>query len=422
MKIFIYLILFLGFFSVIRMAIFIVGANLYIIKEHFNRKTSAKTTKKALPVFSVIIPAYNESYSVVESVKSVWASKYPKHKLEIIVVDDGSTDDTLALLKEFQAKRPKVNLKIVAQPNGGKAHALNNAVRNYATGDLIMCLDADSSLDVNALRESARYFDDEWVVAMAANVRIRPNSTTLNIIQQIEYLLGYQMKRALNYFNSEYVIGGVGSVVRKEIMEKVGYYDTDTITEDMDLTLKVIKLGNKKFRVGFSSKVIAYTQSVLSISDLIRQRYRWKYGRMQTFLKYKSLFFSTDSRYGKLLTWVYLPYILFCDFLCFLEPLMISYVVIRTLVYQDWMSLLVVCAVISVYLMINIFSEDDLSWKTKIRYSLFAPIAYFLFYVLTFVEYIALVKVLLNSREIYDSIFGENEQICAWEHVERAKV
>jgi poly-beta-1,6-N-acetyl-D-glucosamine synthase len=161
---------------------------------------------------------------------------------------------------------------------------------------------------------------------------------------------------------------------------------------------------------------------VLSVSDLIRQRYRWKYGRMQTFLKYKNLFFTTDGRYSKMLTWVYLPYILFCDFLCFLEPLMISYVIIRTVVYQDWMSFLVVCGVICVYLMINIFSEDDLSLKDKLRYSLFAPIAYFLFYVLTFVEYIALIKVLLNSREIYNSIFGETEQICAWEHVERAKV
>jgi poly-beta-1,6-N-acetyl-D-glucosamine synthase len=405
-----------------RMAVFSIGANIYAIKDHYKNKKRGKRLMKSFPDFSVIIPAHNEALTVASTLDSLAKVRYPKSKLEIIVVDDGSTDDTLQILQAYKSTHVGLGLKILSQPNKGKAHAMNNAIRNCATGELIMCLDADSELDSNALREAAAYFSDDRVIAMSANVKIKATSSLLNIIQQIEYLIGYQIKQALNVFNSEYVVGGVGSVFRKSALVKVAYYDTDTITEDMDLTLKLISLGNKDYHVGYSSRVIAYTESVLSVKDLVKQRYRWKYGRMQTFVKYRSLFFNSDRRYSKTLTWFYLPYILLGDLLCFIEPFMVMYVLVRTIYYQDWASFIVTCAVLAVYIAMNILSDDSMPWRMRIKYLLAAPLGYFLFYVLNYVEYIALLKVIFKAREIRISVTDNKFRTAKWQHVERAGV
>jgi biofilm PGA synthesis N-glycosyltransferase PgaC len=411
------LIVILGVINILRMTFFMIGSDIYKVKHTVNKRKKAVAFAD-LPTFSVIIPAHNEEDTIFRAVQSVAIARYPKNKLEIIVVDDGSTDETLNIAKQCQSQY-RTNFKFVSQKNAGKAHALNNGIKNYATGELIMCLDADSSLDSNALINAADYFMDEKVVALSANVKIRPTKTILNTIQMFEYLVCYQMKRAQTIFNIEYIIGGIGSVFRGSALAKVGYYDTDTITEDIDLTMKFIQLGNKEHRVIYGADVIAFTESVLSLAGLIKQRFRWKYGRAQTFIKNRKLFFSTDKKNSKLLTFFYLPYAIFSDVAFFFEPFMISYIGYIIIRYSDLRTLVSAMVVVGGYTAMNVLAEDTIPAKQKLFLALTAPLMYFFFYILSFVEYVALIKTYIKFWEIPKSIKANS---CGWVHVERSSV
>ena len=174
--------------------------------------------------FSVVIPAFNEEKLIVRTIVSVLRQNYSN--FEVIAVDDGSTDKTGAILDRLAQKYPK--LQVVHQANQGKSTAINTAVRNWATGDLVMVLDADSYLNKDALTKMARRFDDPNVIGMSANVRITQPHNFLEWVQKVEYLLGYRLKGAEEILGIEYIIGGIGSTFRRKAMQEQNYtYPTD---------------------------------------------------------------------------------------------------------------------------------------------------------------------------------------------------
>lgn len=406
----------LGLVNLLRMGFFMVGSDIYTVKQAY-RKRRKRHMISYLPTFSVVMPAYNEENSIRRTLESLTRVRYPKDRVEFILMDDGSKDRTIAIAQEF-CRESGLRLRIVAKENSGKANTLNLGMREYATGELVMCLDADSSLHPDALKNAASYFLDRRVVALSANVKIRPQPTLWNLIQRFEYLVCYQMKRAQTVFNIEYIIGGIGSTFRRSALERVGYYDTDTITEDIDLTMKFLQLGNKKHRVIYGSDVIAYTESVLDLAGLIRQRFRWKYGRAQTFIKNRDLFFAKHRKHSRWLTWFYLPYALFCDLAFFFEPIMVAYILYIVVAYGDWVTFLSAFSVIGGYVAMNILAEDTIPLREKLRLALIAPSMYFFFYVLSYVEYLALLKTYAKFWEIPASI---KQGECGWTPVERAK-
>lgn len=410
------LIVILGLLNVFRMAFFMIGSDVYTVKRALRNRRKKRITF-GLPTISVIIPAHNEENTIIRTVESVLNAKYPSELLEIVVMDDGSTDLTYQMVERYRLLVDG-HFKLVRQENAGKAHALNNGMRNHATGELMMCLDADSSLAPDALLNAARYFIDPRVVALSANVKIRPTGKLFNLIQVFEYLICYQMKRAQTVFNIEYIIGGIGSTFRRSALAQVGFYDTDTITEDIDLTMKLLRLGGKDHRVIYGSDVIAYTESVLDLAGLIRQRFRWKYGRAQTFIKNRALFFNRDAKHSRWLTWVYLPYALFSDLAFFFEPFMVSYIAYIVVAYGDWVTLASAFGIVGGYITLNILAEDTIPTRLKIVLALIAPFMYFFFYLLSYVEYLALIKTYMKFWEIPASIEAKN---CGWTHVERAK-
>lgn len=412
-----YLIIFLSVVNLFRMTMFLVGSDIYGLLHHLrNRKTNKK---KELPKFSVVIPAHNEEGSVIRNIESIYANKYPQEKLEVIFVDDGSTDNTVKILQDYKKKFKLLNLKIISQEKSGKAAALNNGLRNYATGELVMCLDSDSYIKSDALRKASYYFEDPKVVALSANVKIIPNEGLLNLIQKFEYLICYQMKRAQTFFNIEYIIGGIGSTFRHSTLKQIGYYDGNTVTEDIDMTMKILQNGNKKQRVIYGADVIAYTESAISIKGLINQRFRWKYGRTQTFYKNKNLFFNTDNKFSKGLTFFYLPFAIFCDIAFLLEPIIIAYFIYLILQYGDLFTLLTAFLVISGYITINILAEDSVEKSEKLLLLAIAPTMYFLFYVLSYVEYIALIKSIIKLPQLKKSLKNNK---TGWVHIARPKI
>lgn len=401
----------LSFLNFIRIFALLIGSDIYDIVQIIKK---SKKRRSYNPAISVIIPAFNEETGVIRTIESVMASTYDKK--EIIVVNDGSTDQTKTKLRSFQKKYPGI-ISVINQPNAGKAEALNNAIFNRARSPLVMVLDADSLLRPDALKNMVAHFRDRRVIAAASNVKILPTKSTLGLSQRIEYLISYRMKRSMSIMNMEYIVGGVGSTFRRSVLLKVGGYDTDTMTEDIDLTVKLIKIfGNTKNRIHYAADSVAYTEHVLSFASLVKQRFRWKYGRFQTLLKNKDMFFSTAKQYDKKLTWVQFPYALVGEIVLLVEPLLIGYILWVTVAYGDTTSLMSVYIIVSSFIFLMLLGEDTETTKTKLSLSLILPLAYILMYILAVVEFLALMK----SIKQHKSLINKTMEKSSWQHVERS--
>lgn len=408
------LVVFFGIINLFRMSLFLIGSDIYNLRKYL----ASRKQDPFQPTVSVVIPAHNEEKSIVQAVSSALISDYPQEKIEVIVVNDGSIDDTLDVLSTYLMQSPARNVRVISQVNQGKAHALNTGMKQYATGELVMCLDADSFLDKQAIKKAVSYFTNPQIMAVAANVKITRTKGLLNLIQMFEYIVSYQMKRAQTLFNIEYIIGGIGSTFRRSFLESIYFYDANTVTEDIDITMKILQHGNKTLRVIYGSDIIVYTQGVLTIKDLMRQRHRWKWGRYQTFLKNKTMFFPRDKKFTKGLTWFYLPFALFSDLTFLCEPLIVGYIVYIVIFYRDVFTLVSAFLSVSFYVIMNILAEETIAAKNKTKLILIAPFMYVLFYVLSFVEYVALIKSLFTIHTLRKSI---SQNKCSWESVARAE-
>ncbi len=403
--------------NLIRMTVYLVGADLYTVRR-------ARLKDRALlyqPTVTLVVPVHNEGPIVERTLASLIEVEYSP--LQIIVADDGSTDDTLARIRAWKKiNDPQHRIDVFTQENGGKADALNNAIRGLAVGELIMCLDGDSTLAPSAVAKSVAYFRDVRVVATASNVNIIPNKTLLGAVQRYEYLISYHMKKAHNLFNVEYIIGGIGSMFRREVLDLVGMYDTNTMTEDIDLTMKILAIGgNRRHRVAYAHDAITYTDAVPSFKSLIRQRYRWKYGRMQSFFKYRRLFFSMERKHTYGLSWFMLPQAVLQESIYLIEPLILTAIIGVSVYYQSPATLIPALVLISLYVVVNIFGTEHLSLKAKMKLSLMSPLMYFFFYLLSVVEYIALIQAIVGLPSLRRSISNNKVTWKSPERTVRAK-
>ncbi|MGF7229536.1 MAG: glycosyltransferase [Candidatus Saccharibacteria bacterium] len=406
------IIAFLSLLNFIRVLIMLVGSDVYDIRQIMRKHRQSLRPYK--PLVSVIIPAYNEEAGVLRTVNSVLANTYKK--VQIIVVNDGSSDKTLAMLKAYRRKYPG-SITVVNQANGGKARAINRAVRYWAKGTLVMVVDADSLLDKSAVGNMVEHFRDRYVLAAASNVKIIPTNKLIGLAQRFEYLISYRMKRALTTYNMEYIVGGVGSTFRRSVLIKSGLFDTDTMTEDIDMTVKLIRLyGNKRYKIHYAADSLAYTEHVLSFKSLIKQRFRWKYGRMQTLLKNQAMFFNSDKRYDRRLTWYQLPYAIVGELVLLVEPILVGYIGYVVIRYADLTSLISVYIIVSTFIFLMLMGEESEKFRTKVGLVIALPLAYILMYILTAVEFVALVQSLYKGRQL----LSREAHAGSWEHVERS--
>jgi biofilm PGA synthesis N-glycosyltransferase PgaC len=405
-----YIIIAIGLANLVRLAVMMLAADVYDVLNH--RKFMVRTPRR-LPVFTVLIPAYNEELCIEKTVRSVVQAYYPRK--EIIVIDDGSTDGTADRVRALQRRYSRSIIQFIRQKNAGKGSALNNGIQ-HSHGSLVMVLDADSTIDKYSLRNSVKYFDDKRVKAVASSVRLDENGTWLGLIQRVEYLLSYRMKRSLTALNIEYIIGGVGSIYRRSTLRQVSGYCTNTITEDIDLSMKVIARGNKAYRVIFASDVKTCTQPVMTLKELISQRFRWKQGRTQAFIRYKKLFASGNKKYSKLLGWFQLPNAIFGEISLLLEPFFIMTIIAVAIAYSNPSSLILAFSIMAVFLIFNFVATDDESVKDKLSLVLLTPVIYLLLPVLAYVELVSLIRTLRNWRKLSPTL----KDAGLWIHVNRS--
>ncbi len=232
------------------------------------------------PPVSVIVPAYNEAAVIESALRSLLDLDYPAY--EIIVVDDGSTDDTAARAGALAGDYGRASIRVLRRANAGKASALNAGIA-VASHDFVLCMDADSRLSRDSLRAAIRHFRDPRVGAVAGNVKVVNRGTMWTALQALEYIEGLNLaRRAQGFLHVVNIVPGPIGVFRREALASVGGYDTDTFAEDADLTLKVLTAG---WHITYENRAIAWTEAPERLHDLIKQRYRWTRGILQALRK-----------------------------------------------------------------------------------------------------------------------------------------
>lgn len=262
-------------------------------------KYTAETQEEAVfqPRISIIVPAYNEGKLIRNTIQSLLQQDYPEY--EIIVVDDGSTDETRAVAREMVGSYPKpggrVEVKLVEKTNGGKSTALNAGIQ-VCSSDFVLNVDGDSQLSPNTLRRTIRHFADPRVGAVAGNVKVVNRTNLVTNLQALEYVEGLNMARsAQSIIRLVNIIPGPLGLFRKQAILDVDWYSSDTYAEDCDVTLKIIRRG---WRVEYEPDAISYTEAPDKWLDLLKQRYRWTRGIIQAVRKHKDMFFNPTINFG----------------------------------------------------------------------------------------------------------------------------
>src|SRR5579862_2554650 len=249
------------------------------------------------PLVSVLIPAYNEEEVIVYTVNSVLESDYPN--LEVIVVDDGSTDGTGDMLDSEFGRNPAV--RVIHQPNRGKPAALSHALAEASSG-IIVTIDADTAVEPNAVSKLVRHFANPRVGAVAGNVKVGNRVSWLTRWQALEYVTSQNLeKRAFDLLNCIPVVPGALSAWRAEAINEAGGFTADTVAEDTDLTITIRRAG---WKIYYEEEAIGWTDAPETASALVRQRFRWTFGTLQAFWKHRDTLGRT--KYGTL-GWIALP-------------------------------------------------------------------------------------------------------------------
>ena len=228
----------------------------------------------------VVVPAFNEEKVICKTLDSLLASSWSD--LSILVVDDGSTDDTVRILRERYAGEPRI--QVLTKSNGGKSEALNLGIAALDS-DIIIALDADTIFLPDTVSNLVRSFDDPQIAAVAGNAKVGNRINLLTRWQALEYIIAQNLdRRAFERLNCITVVPGAIGAWRREVVLEVGGFGTDTLAEDADLTLRIIRAGH---RVVYAEDAIALTEAPADIRSFLKQRFRWMYGMMQTAFKHK---------------------------------------------------------------------------------------------------------------------------------------
>ncbi|WP_367131141.1 glycosyltransferase [Saccharothrix sp. HUAS TT1] len=258
---------------------------------HTSRRLHRETeVRPHAPPVSVIVPAYNEAANIAAAVRSIAASEHPA-EVEVVVVDDGSTDGTAAVVEALGLP----GVRVVSQPNRGKFAALNAGIA-LARHDALVLVDGDTVFEPDTVSKVVRPLGDTGVGAVSGNVKVANRGGLLGRWQHLEYCAGSNLDRQiLNALECIPTIPGAIGAFRREAVEEVGGISADTLAEDTDLTMAITRAG---WRVVYEPAARAWTEVPTGARGLYKQRYRWSYGTFQSMWKHRTAL-REDGRMGR---------------------------------------------------------------------------------------------------------------------------
>lgn len=289
------------------------------VASHFRPRPKADTN--AWPFVSVFVPAFNESATIEPALRSLLRLDYPRY--EILVIDDGSTDDTFARAKAFEGDHGPAAVRVFRKPNGGKWSAHNFAFHRSA-GEFVLCLDADSQVEAGALKLLVARLADPRVAAVSGQIRVRNRVNLLTRLQALEYVMANgTLRLAQSSTGTVLVVPGPIGLFRRSVLEEVylrygwierprpgevaGPYERDTFAEDFDLSLTILALGH---RIDYEPAAVSHTKAPDWPFALLNQRYRWCRGTIQVLRKYAGRAWRDRRlRQPTLIAWVAFTYV-----------------------------------------------------------------------------------------------------------------
>ncbi|MEJ2887963.1 bifunctional polysaccharide deacetylase/glycosyltransferase family 2 protein [Actinomycetospora aeridis] len=283
-----WLLLVVGVLVVLRLVLMLVVARRHHRQRHAPGFTWGPPVTE--PV-SVIVPAYNEKENIAATVRSLVASAHP---VEVIVVDDGSTDGTADIVDALRLPR----VRVVRQANGGKPAALNTGIA-HARHELIVMIDGDTVFEPSTVGRLVQPFADPTVGAVAGNAKVASRRGLLARWQHIEYVMGFNVdRRVYDVLRCMPTVPGAIGAFRRRVLLAVGGVSDDTLAEDTDLTMAICRSG---WRVVYEDSARAWTEAPATLPQLWRQRYRWSYGTMQSMWKHRRAVLESGAsgRFGR---------------------------------------------------------------------------------------------------------------------------
>ncbi|MDI5903455.1 glycosyltransferase, partial [Streptomyces sp. 12257] len=259
------------------------GMMLILARRHYrlrNKRRFSWGPTVTRPV-TVIVPAYNEKECIANTLESLARSTHP---IEVVVVDDGSSDGTSEIAREAARSLGMTNVRVIRQENAGKPAALNNGVRS-ASHDIVVMMDGDTVFEPDTVRQLVQPFANPEVGAVAGNAKVGNRDTVIGAWQHIEYVMGFNLDRRMyDLLRCMPTIPGAIGAFRREAVLQVGGMSEDTLAEDTDITIAMHRAG---WRVVYQEHARAWTEAPGSLKQLWSQRYRWSYGTMQALWKHR---------------------------------------------------------------------------------------------------------------------------------------
>jgi len=398
--------------------VFLILASWFMVRTNYTRYRLLRREVKRhghippyTPLVSVVIPAWNEEVGILATLRSVLENTY--ERVEIIVVNDGSTDRSKELIDAFIDERrlthPKHphSMKQYYVPNGGKGKALNIGVKK-SHGEIVLTMDADSALEKDAIANLVEYFRDDRVAAVVGQVRVaNVRGRLIGRMQQLEYLFGFYFKRAHCALGAEYIYGGACTAFRRSAtFDTLGLFDEKNKTEDIEMSMRTKYYGLKSI---YAEDVICYTEGASTYAGLINQRLRWKKGRFDTFVRYRRMFFSWTKHHNPFLSWFVLPLALLAELQLVLEPIGVTLLVTYSLISGEFVSLALSMLFVGIsYLVIALFG-NHLRFRERLGLLALWPFTWPLFYMIVWIEFHAL------TRSLHMGIRGDELQWQKWQ-------
>ena len=242
------------------------------------------------PTVTIAVPCYNEQETIEKTVESLLSLDYPKDKMTIFLIDDGSKDNTWNLIQGLDNGK---NVRAFHKENGGKHTALNFALEQ-STSEFFGCLDADSFVHNQALKRILKYFEnDPRTMAVAPSIVVYNPKNILQSAQKVEYDMAIYTKKMLGFMGGIHVTPGPFSIFRKKVFDDLGNYHKAHNTEDQEIALRMQEHG---YKIDHCPDAFVYTNTPNSIIKLYRQRLRWIYGFIKNLIDYRRLLFK--KKYG----------------------------------------------------------------------------------------------------------------------------
>jgi len=390
----------------------IFSSSLWILLYFFNRgKVNEDPEPSTYPSVTFLVPAYNEEKYVEECLDSLLGQNYPSSKLNIIAINDGSTDSTLEKMKKY-----KDRIQIIDKENSGKASSLNYALDRVDT-DIVGCMDADSFAEKNFVRNMVGYFDQKDVKGVTPAMKVLDPQTWPQKIMWAEFIYNVLLRKMFSIFDSQWVMPGPGSLYDTAYLKELGGWDEETLTEDMEIAFRMFKHGAK---LKNSTNAYVDTISPPTLKGLFEQRMRWYRGYINNALSYSELWFN--PKYGNLGV-IVIPFNAFWTILMFF---MVGHMMFRAVssgvqIVQTYMlagfidlgfsfsiqslstfhffyGLLGIAGVGLLYLSVKIAEEKLKLWERKAHYGLFL-IAYGPLYVALWVA--AIIGELKGDKDLW---------------------